>query len=196
MKKIITISREYGSGGREIGKMLAEKFGIPFYDKNVTTLSAIQSGLSETVVKQAEDQVPSGLKYRHYLQFRPDPIADKVFFAQSDVIREMASRGPCVIVGRCSDYVLRDNPQAMHLFIHASITNRIRRIMLYEQCTEHEARKRIRLIDRQRANYHDHYAQGGWGRASNYHLTIDSSFGIEKSAEIIIASIRLIDECI
>lgn len=194
MKKIITISREYGSGGREIGQALAERFGIPFYDKDVAVLSAVQSGLSPEVVEQSEDRVPGGLSYKSYLQGQGIPISDRVFFAQSEIIRTLAAQGPCVIVGRCADYVLRDCHGCIHLFIHAPLESRVRRIVSREHCSEARARERIATVDKNRAAYHDHYAHEKWGYASGYNFTIDSSVGIGKVVDIIAVLVKQIQK--
>lgn len=111
--RIITISREYGSGGREIGQSLAARLGFSFYDKNVAELSAVQSGLSADFILKSEDDVPGSLSYRSYLAGNNIPLPDRIFMAQSDVIRRLAVQGPCVIVGRCADYVLRDFPRML-----------------------------------------------------------------------------------
>lgn len=194
MKKIITISREYGSGGREIGQALAERFGIPFYGKDVAVLSAVQSGLSPEMVEQSEDRVPGGLSYKSYLQGQGIPISDRVFFAQSEIIRTLAAQGPCVIVGRCADYVLRDCPDCIHLFIHAPLESRVRRIVSREHCSEPRAKERIATVDKNRAAYHDHYAHGKWGYASGYNFTIDSSVGIGKVVDIIAVLVKQIQK--
>ncbi len=194
MKHIITISREYGSGGMMIGKAVAERFGIPFYDKNVAELSAEESEFSSAFVESSEDKVPGVLSYSPFMYSNSVPVYDKVFLVQSDTIRKIAEKGPCVIVGRCSDYVLRERPDVVNIFIHAPMEDRIRRVMDREGCTKSQAEDRIRLTDRRRASYHNHYAQGKWGVASNYHLTVDSSVGIEKAAEIICAFVRIIED--
>ncbi len=192
--RIITISREYGSGGREIGQSLAARLGFSFYDKNVAELSAVQSGLSADFILKSEDDVPGSLSYRSYLAGNNIPLPDRIFMAQSDVIRRLAVQGPCVIVGRCADYVLRDFPGCFHLFVHAPLEERVRRVMQRNGCTEAQAEELIRTTDRNRAAYHDHYAQGRWGYASNYRFSIDSSVGIDRTVDIILYILNSINE--
>lgn len=193
MNVIITISRQYGSGGWKIGKLLAQRFGIPFYDKNVSELAAIQSGLSPQFVAEMEDSIPGSLGYKFYLLMQPCPVNDTIFFAQSGVIREAAGKGACIIVGRCAGYVLRDHPRLVHIFIHAPKETRVARIMARANCTHEEAEEHIRLVDRKRAAYHKHYTHEDWGVAANYRFTLDSSIGIEKSVELIAALIGHLD---
>ena len=192
MKQIITISRQYGSGGREIGQALAEHYHIPFYDKNVAELSAAVTGFTTQVIENLEDSVPSILSYQYYgFLPQPMPLSDQVFFAQSEVIRKVADAGPCVIVGRCADYILRQHPHCLHFFIHAPLPQRIRRVMEREQCSEAEAEAHIKMTDRNRAAYHDFYAQGNWGKTENYHATLNSSLGIECCTKALISLIDL-----
>lgn len=184
-KKIITISREYGSGGRDIGRLLAARLGIPFYDKNMAALSAARSGLSSDFIEQSEERVSGWPDHRAYLSSHDMPLPDRVFFAQSEVIRLLAARGSCVIVGRCADYVLRDMPECTHLFIHAPLEERVRRIVRRTGCTASQAERRILAADKSRATYHDRYARGSWGHASNYHFAIDTSIGTGPAVDII-----------
>lgn len=194
MKQVITISRQYGSGGREIGQALANHYHIPFYDKNVAELSSAVTGFTTKVIEKLEDSVPSILSYQYYgFLPQPMPLSDQVFFAQSDVIRKAAEAGPCVIVGRCADYILRQHPHCLHFFIHAPLPERIHRVMAREQCSEAEAEARIKVVDRNRAAYHDFYAQGNWGKAENYHASLNSCLGIECCTQALIGLIDLCD---
>lgn len=195
MKTVITISRQYGSGGREIGQALAAHYGIPFYDKNVAELSAAITGFTPHVVEKLEDSVPDIMSYQYYgFLPQPMPLSDQVFFAQADVIRRVAAEGPCVIVGRCADYILRQHPRCLHFFIHAPLAQRVSRVMEREHCTEAEARAHIKATDRNRAAYHEFYAQGGWGKAESYHAALSSAFGISCCTEALIRLIDLAEE--
>ena len=118
-KCIITISREFCSGGRDIAKKLADQLGIPYYDKEIITMAAKQSGLSEEAIRQSEKRRTGSLLYSLYSMSQELPLGDQVYLIQSKVIRELAETGPCVIVGRCGDYVLRDDPNCLRVFIHA-----------------------------------------------------------------------------
>ena len=185
---VITISREYGSGGRVIGKRLAEELGLPFYDKDLITRAAEDSGLSPVVIAAAEDHTPSSLLYSlstgggltNLLGGTAMPLGDQLFFAQFDAIRKIAAEGPCVIVGRCSNYVLKDRPGALHFFIHADVDSRVKRITEEYGVPEEEAEAKIAKTDKRRATYYNHYTTIRWGQAKNYHLSIDSAaLGIE-----------------
>lgn len=182
---IITISREYGSGGREIGKKLAEKLNIPFYDKSVSEFTAIKSGFPKSTVENVEDKTPSVFTYGMYSYTNMPPIHDEVFFAQCQVIKNIADKGPCVIVGRCADYVLKDRANVLNIFIHAPLEARIKRVTSLYSVPEDEAKKTILKNDKARAKYHDHYASMKWGKAQNYHLTINTIIGIDCAVETI-----------
>ncbi len=189
---VITISREYGSGGRLIGKRLAEELGLPFYDKDLITRAAADSGLSPEVLEAAEDQAPSSLLYTLSTGGLTGmvggvgmPLSDRLFLAQFDAIRKIAAEGPCVIVGRCSNYVLRERPGALHFFIHADLDSRIERIIKEYGVPEKEAEAKIAKTDKRRASYYNHYTSVKWGDARNYHLSINSAaLGIEGTVAL------------
>lgn len=185
MRYIITISREFGSGGGEIGKRTAEKLEIPFYDKSVTEFTAVKSGFSTEVIKSAEDKTPGLFAYGMYSYNVLTPVHDEIFFAQSKVVREIAARGPSVIVGRCADYVLSDKTNVLNVFVHAPMEERIKRICRMYSLDAQKADKIIRQNDKARSKYHDHYASLKWGATRNYHLTINSTVGIENAADTI-----------
>lgn len=191
---IITISREYGSGGRIIGKRLAEELGLPFYDKELITRAAADSGLSPEVLEQAEDHTPSSLLYTlstgnglaGLMGGVGMPLGDQLFLAQFDAIRKIAGEGPSVIVGRCANYVLKDRPGAIHFFIHADIESRIARITKEYGVPEKEAEAKIAKTDKRRATYYNHYTSVKWGQARNYHLSVDSAaLGVERTARLL-----------
>ena len=196
MRNIITISRQYGSGGREIGEKLANKLGIPFYDREVITRAAKESGFSETVFENVEKKATSSLLYSiamgmgaygsHDIGFTHLSLDDQVYLAQSNVIRKMAQEGPCVIVGRCADYILRDYKDVIHVYIWADLVFRKERAVTRYNLQEEKAEENIIKIDKRRANYYNYHANDKWGRAENYHLSIRSDYvGIEKSVELI-----------
>ena len=173
MDPIITIGREYGSGGREIGKLVADKLGVPFYDKEILTRAAEESGLChELLERHDEKNTVSGMlagsagASLHVgaggmgLQM---PLNQRVFLAQFDAITKIAAEGPGVIVGRCADYVLKDRPGVTHIFIYASEERRIARIMRVEKVDREHARELIRKTDRQRRSYYNFFADGNWG---------------------------------
>lgn len=188
---IITISREYGSNGRKIGRKLAEQLGIPFYDNELITIAAKKSGYAEGLFENA-DQRPTGSllfslsMYGAGMAAYDLPLNDKVFLIQSDIIRDVASQGGCVIVGRCADYVLRENPHCINVFIHAPLESRLERAIQEDHVAEEKAKDTVQKIDKRRATYYNYYTSQKWGRAENYDLCIDSSvLGIEGTAGVI-----------
>lgn len=181
---IITISRQYGSGGRLIGRKLAEQLEIPFLDRQLITDAAAQCGLDEDAVERLEEKPTSSLLYALSSGYttaamvgdRVDmlPMNDRVFYVQSNLIRKAAREGSCVIVGRCADYILRNNPDAVHTYIHAELSVRVRRGIQYYGLTPEKAESVLLRMDRQRASYHNFYSDRKWGKAENYDLCINS----------------------
>lgn len=193
---VISISREFGGGGRLIGKQLADQLGIPCYDRTIIQKTAERSGLSPDFIAQAEERAkswfhlsmaPVGLGIPAFAD-QGIPISHQAFFAQSDVIREMADQGPCVIVGRCSDYVLGDHPDCLKVFVHADMPSRIDRcINTYSIPSDHIERQ-ILQMDRGRSNYYNYYTGHTWGDMRRYDLTINSSTtGIQGAVDLIAA---------
>lgn len=201
---IITIGREYGSGGREIGKLVAAKLGIPFYDKEVLTRAAQESGLCHELFERHDEKASVGgmltsaggtgmhMGTAHVgLQM---PLNQRVFLAQFDAISKIAEEGSCVIVGRCADYVLKELPHVTHVFIYASQEKRIERIMRVENVARDQARELIRKTDKQRRNYYNFFADGNWGLRSNYDLMIRTDGkDFNTIADAIIAYAKLND---
>ncbi len=196
MNQIITISRQYGSGGREIGEKLAQKLGIPFYDNELITRAAKESGFSEKAFENAEKKATHSLLYSIVMGMgaygNPDvgfthlSLDDQLFLAQSNMIRKIAKEGPCVIVGRCADYVLRDYKNVVHVFIWADLEFRKKRAISLYGLKENKAEEEIIKTDKSRANYYNYHADEKWGKAENYHLSIKSDFiGIDNSIDCI-----------
>ena len=192
MNKIITISRQYGSGGREIGEKLAKELGIPFYDNEIITRAAKESGFAEEAFQRAEQKATNSLLYsiamglnsygNQDFGFSNLSLDDRIYLAQSEVIHKIASEGPCVIVGRCADYILRNTKNVVNIFIWAEIGSRVRRAIDQYQMPEHKAAEQILKIDKRRANYYNYHANEKWGRADNYQFCIQSDFlGIDGS---------------
>ena len=185
--RVITISREFGSGGRTIGKMVAEKLGIPCYDAELIEKIAEQSGYSAEYIKQEVEYGTGGWLSAVFAD-RSTGLTnqDKMFSIQSRIIEELANEGPCVIVGRCADFVLRDKADCLNVFIHASMEKRAERIVKEYGDRAESPEKRLKEKDKRRAAYHRFYTDMKWGHAQNYHVCLDSGeFGIEKCAEII-----------
>lgn len=186
---IFTISRQYGSGGRYVGRQLAERLGVAFYDTELISLAAQKSGYSEKLFVNAEEQNPmvyaapisAGALWSCDLSLNA-----KVFVIQSQVICEVAEQGPCVIVGRCADYVLRERADCIRVFLHSDLKNRIRRAVKYYHLPEDKAEEIILRTDKKRATYHNYYAGSKWGRAENYHLSLNTdSVGIAGAVSVL-----------
>ena len=194
-KYIIAISREYGSGGRHIGELLANDLGIPFYDKEIINMASEKSGLSAGFIEKSDESIPNtflhNLKYSGYtsydsISFYDTPVTDKVFLAQSAVIKELAAQGSCVIVGRCADYVLRDDPALVTIFIRGLLEDRIRHAVEHYNLSPQNAKDRIKKIDKSRTNYYKYYTSRQWGNIENFDLVINTSFtGIDGAVAVI-----------
>ena len=197
MRTIITISRQYGSGGRLIGQKLAERLGIPFYDKELITLAAQESGYAEHLFeKTADTNISNSLLYSlamygNTMGLYDMPLNDKLFMAQSKTIQQVAEKGPCVIVGRCADYVLRGVPNVLNVFIHSDMASKVRRVTEDYGVTDDNVVDLINKTDKRRANYYNYYTGMKWGRAENYHLALRSdAVGIDGAVETIIRFIE------
>ncbi|BCN32444.1 cytidylate kinase-like family protein [Anaeromicropila herbilytica] len=196
MRKVITISRQYGSGGREIGEKLAKELGIPFYDGELISRAAKESGFSEQAFERAEEKITNSLLYsiamgmgsygNSELGFTNLSLDDRIYLAQADVIRKVASEGPCVIVGRCADYILKGRKELVNIFIWADIKDRVKRATTQYGLVEHKAEENILKIDKRRANYYNYHANEKWGRAENYDFSINTSYtGIDHAVQCI-----------
>ncbi len=186
MKYVITISREYGSGGRFIGRKLAERLGINFYDNELLAQASEKSGLSKAVFEnydEKKDGFFSGIIPTSY-GFDMS-MGQKVFLAQFEAIREIASQESCVIIGRCADYVLRDMPNVVTVFIHASMERKIERAIKYYGVNPNKAKDTIIKMDKKRRNYYNFYSDRDWGKATTYDLCLTSDIGLEETVDAI-----------
>lgn len=174
---IITIAREHGSSGKQIGKIVAEKLGIPFYYKEMTALAAKESGMAQEFISDINKNSPEML---HNLYLSTN-IVQQAVIAQDKIIRKIADNGSCVIVGRAADYVLRGNENVIRIFIYAPEEYKMKRVMEIYGDTDEEARKSIRHSDEARAAYYNNISGLKWGDAHNYNFLIDSSVGIDRS---------------
>ena len=183
---VITLGREICSGGCDIAKEAARELGLPYYDKELITIAAKKSGLSEEAIAASEKRRTGSLMYSLYTMGNQLPLADQVFILQSRIIKEIAEKGPCVIVGRCADYILRDSADCLTAFIHADPEFRARRIVqVYGEKTE-SPQQRLRDKDKRRAAYHRFYTDMKWGYARNYHVALDSGvLGLDACAQIL-----------
>jgi cytidylate kinase len=189
---ILTISRTYGSGGRLIGQALAEKLDIPFYDKEIVAMVAKESGLSLEFVGETGEFVGAadmaGTESGNAI-YDALSLPDEIMSMTNEVIRKLAEDGPCVIVGRCADYLLRDRDDVLNVFIHAPIKARIARVTGEYGVEPTKAKAEIDRIDKGRANHFRKYTLEKWGLAENYHLALDTGiFGIESSIEMIVGA--------
>ncbi|HBP09169.1 MULTISPECIES: AAA family ATPase [unclassified Treponema] len=209
MKKYITISREYGSGGHTIGSIVAKELGIPFYDNEIIDLAAKDSGLHPDFIKKNEQNISSGWLYTLLLgasyatpgtgsmhlgmnsATSTAPLADQVFNAQRNAIIQLAKKGPCVIVGRCSDYVLRhceeiDRKDILNIFIYAPLADKVQYAIKTKGLDPATAERDVKLIDKRRANHYNTFTERTWGNRAHYDMLINSSLlGMEKTAKMI-----------
>ncbi|MDR1564684.1 MAG: cytidylate kinase-like family protein [Oscillospiraceae bacterium] len=185
MSYVITIAREYASGGRLIAKDLAKRLGVPLLDRSIVEETARQSGFTQDFIEQAAETRTSSLIYNLYLSAGELPLSDKVFLLQSQIIKDTAKRESCIVVGRCADYVLREAPNLLKVFIHAPLNERIRRAQEQYNVEERHIERFIASRDKERASYYNYYSDSKWGQAKNYHISIDSSIGIGLAADII-----------
>lgn len=193
---IITIGRQYGSAGREIGYKVAKDLGIKLYDKEMLDRAAKESGLCQELFKTHDEKPTSSFLYSLVMDtyslgytsgsYTDMPINHKVFLAQFDAIKKIADEGPCILVGRCADYALEEYDNVLSLFIHAKMDARIRRIARIYDLTDAKARDIIVKTDKKRASYYNYYSNKKWGAAESYHMCLDSSvLGINGTAEAI-----------
>ena len=197
-KKIITISREFGSGGRTIGRMVAEKLGIPFYDKELVDQIALESGFAPKFVEEHGEHSPGSSLFSY--AFAPQGVpgimnglstADFLWSIQCSVIMQLAEQGPCVIVGRNADYILKDRKDVLDVFIHADDEYRADRIVRLYGESEKSPMARLQEKDKRRKINYQHYTGRTWGVAENYHLCINSAVvGIDKAVELILAALK------
>ena len=193
-KKLITISREFGSGGRLIGKRLAEKLDIPYYDKELLDRIAEESGFSKEMIVEAEKKAKNSFLYSLASamgtgEAGPESLSlnERFFLAQFDTIRRIADEGSCVIVGRCADYVLRGMPEATNVFIYAEEADKIKRSVQEYGVPEDSVKKLMKDTDKARANYYSYHTGRKWGDHVNYNLSIDSGYiEIEDIVDLII----------
>lgn len=189
---VITITREYGSGGHLVGAMIAERLGLPFYDNELIAMVAKESRFSEEEITTQEQNMPNNILYQMIMLDYGAPLekslssADALFVAQSKVIRRLASKGACVIVGRCSDYILNDMPRSINLFIHASEEYKVQHAISEYGLNPDTAPEEVERVNRARKTHYQHYANREWGDSRNYHLTCDTSkVSPDKICEIV-----------
>ena len=202
---IITIGREFGSGGHEIGAHLAEKLEIPLYDKEMLDRASKDSGIAEEILKAHDEKPTSSFLYSLVMDtyslgyktgsYSDMPINHKIFLAQFEAIKKIADEGPCILIGRCADYALENYSNVLSVFIHADTTKRAKRISRMYDMTESKAREMILRTDKKRGSYYNYYTNKKWGSAKDYNLCIDSGkLGLDNAAKIIINAVQVFDE--
>ncbi len=192
--RIITISREFGSGGHTIGKMVAEQLGLPCYDKELVKQIASETGFDESYIEEVGEHAPgkSWLAYALGMQSNVGvtkglSMNDFLWTVQYKIITELADKEPCVIIGRCADYILKGRDDCFDVFIHGDTKTKAERIVKLYGETEQAPEKRLADKDKKRKVYYKHYTGREWGMSQNYHMSLDSSkLGIEECARIII----------
>ena len=194
--KVIVIGRQYGSGGHDIGKELAEKLGFAFYDNEIIQMTAGSTGYTPKFVQEHEENITNSFLYDLvsqmyiYSDTREAP-RDAIFESEGEVIRSLADQGNCVILGRCADYFLRDRQDCLKVYLHAPEDYRVKRIMDTEDLSEEDARRKVRRMDRRRSDNYHYYTRRIWGHSGNYDLTIDTGIGAEAVEEIIRRTLEL-----
>ena len=201
MNTIITIGRQAGSGGREIGEKLAKHFGIPFFDRELLSRAAKESGFCEEMIQMHDEKPTNSFLYNLVMDtysfgyntstFVDMPISHKVFLAQFDTVKKIADEGPCVIVGRCADYALSDYDNVLKLFIYGNDEDRCKRLMNRFNLEEKEATDLMNKTDKKRSSYYNYYSSKKWGHAESYDLCINSSLlGIDKTVNLIVQAVE------
>ncbi len=182
---VIAIAREFGSGGRIIGELLAQELKVPFYDKELVALAAEESGFAEDFIQEMEQKRRIDFLNNMYMTSQELPLSEQVFLAQSKAIEEIAKTQSCVIVGRCADYVLRDKKNCIRVFIHSPLEVRIKRVKEEYHIDKPNLHDYVKKTDKNRGTYYNYFTQEKWGDIKNYHLTIDSSVGIPIVVDVV-----------
>ena len=194
-KKIITISREFGSGGRTVGALVAQKLGIPFYDQELIEKAVEATGFSRDFISEAGEYASTTSRFlfnmslsSSYSNVGIPSNFDKIYIAQNNIIRSLADEGPCVIVGRCADYVLRDREDCINVFVHADLEFRKKHVLEnYGEMEGTSIEKRLEEKDKKRSLYYKHYTGRSWGDSRNYHVSIDTGVvGVDRAVAWIV----------
>lgn len=203
--KIITITRQFGSGGHEIGETLAKKLEIPFYDKELISLAAKESGICPEVFEEVDEKATNSLLYslsvglynygNAFSSMGDLPVNDRLYILQHKIIKELAEKENFVVVGRCADYVLKDNPNIVKVFIYADIDSRVKRAVDRRYIDPARAKQAVIKADKARANYYSFYSGKKWGLADNYDLCINSThISADQAVELILSYLNILDK--
>lgn len=202
-KAIYTIGRQFGSGGRLIGRKLAERLGIPYYDKDLLAIAAKNAGLNDPALKESNTSLLYSLVQSGYgrpmsagtLGFNEIPLNDRLFLIQANTIKQVAAQGSCVIIGRCADFVLKDDPDLISVFIHAPLKERSKRAYEVYGADKELAENICLKNDKSRANFYNYYSESKWGMCGTYMLSLDSSLlGVEGAVDTIVRFTELRDQ--
>lgn len=203
-KKIITITRQYGSGGHDIGKLLADRLGIAFYDKELISLAAKESGISPEVFAQADEKMSNSLLYTlstglynygsGFSAMGDLPMNDQLYILQHKIIKEKAEKEVFVVVGRCADYILKEYDNVVKVFIYADLEARTKRAVERQDIEPSRARQAVSKADKNRANYYSFYSGQKWGAPENYDLCINSThLTVGQAADLILDYLKILD---
>lgn len=184
--KIITIAREYGSGGRLIAQRVAEKLGIVYYDNEIIDLAAKELGFDIDTIRKAAEEKSSSFMYTMSSSAFTLPLNDQVFTTQSKIIRHLAKHDSCIIVNGCADYVLEDYDHVLTVFIHAPLESRMRRVKEDYKEVNEDVKQYVMKKDKRRSNYYNYYTTKKWGQLKNFDLTINSDLGIDEVADMVV----------
>ncbi|MDD4850591.1 MAG: cytidylate kinase-like family protein [Gemmiger sp.] len=193
---VITLGREFASGGSEIAQRVAELMKIPLYNKELISIAAKKSGLTEEAIAASETQRSGSLIYSLYMMGNTMPLADQVYILQGNVIKEVAAKGPCIILGRCGDYVLRERPNVLRVFVYAPLPQRIANAKARPDAkdqSDHLWETVIAKHDRARASYYNYYTENRWGEAKNYDLCLNAALGCEACAQLIVQAAKAME---
>lgn len=200
MKRIITIGRQMGCGGREVCKALSEKLGIPFYDRELIDYAANHSGLSADIIEKFDEKATNSLLYSlslssysmvtHSHSANNMPLNDRLFLAQSEVIKDLAEKGPCILLGRCSDYVLADRDDVLKVFLYSDEEFKISNVEKRLGVPKSKAAEIVKKTEKRRATYYNYYTHKKWGDHHNFDLTLNCKNGIDTVVDLIIKSYK------
>lgn len=184
-KFYVAVSRQFGSGGAETASKLAAKLGVPCYDKSIAEMTAVVTGFDKDIIHGSEDKAANAFWYGGFLSGESLSLYDKIYIGQSRVIKELAKRGSCVLVGRCAAKVLEDEAKLIRVFICAPMAQRIERVSKGYEVSPAEAEKIIRRNDKARAAYYRKYADTEWGKIDNYDLVVNTRVGTDNAAKVV-----------
>ena len=188
--KVITIAREYGSGGRKIAQIVAEKLQMVYYDNEIIDLAAQELGFDVEMIRRASETKSSSFLYTMTTGAFDLPLNDKVFAMQSQIIKHLADNDPCIIVNGCGDYILEEYESVLKVFIHAPTASRIARVENEYNEADGDAEKKVQKMDKRRSSYYNYYTTNKWGDLKNYDLTINSDVGLELAADMIVEAYK------